>query len=126
MYKNIILCTAIILGLLFLIPSRAANAGSCGYPRCWGAVGFGPYGASAFSHSYSSQYQARRRVNIECGGNCTVIKAFYNSCGAIAAGSDDGWGWGYAPSGRGAKLLALRYCRRNSYNCSIRAWSCSK
>jgi len=126
MYRISLLLTGILLVILTGIPVNEANAGHCGYQRCWGAVGFGPYGASAYSHSYNSQYQARRRVNRECEGNCTVIKTFYNTCGAIAAGSDDGWGWGYAPSRNAARQLALRYCRQNSYNCSVRAWACSK
>ncbi len=126
MNKKLLLLAGIFLTFLILIPTNEAEARHCGYARCWGAVGFGPYGASAYSHSYNSQYKARRRVNRECRGNCTVIKTFYNSCGAIAAGDDNGWGWGYAPSRRRATRLALQYCRRNSYNCTVRAWACSK
>jgi Domain of unknown function (DUF4189) len=126
MYKKLPFLTAIIFGLLILIPVDQAQARHCGYQRCWGAVGFGPGGAYGFSHSYGSQHQARRQAARACRGDCTVIKTFYNTCGAIAAGQDGGWGWGYAPSRRRASRLALQYCRQNSYNCNVRAWACSK
>ena len=39
--------TIIALAAILLSPllSLSAEAGSCGYTRCWGAVGFGPGGA---------------------------------------------------------------------------------
>lgn len=113
-------------GLLFTSQIQIANAGSCGYQRCWGAVGFGPYGARAFSHGYGSQNQAWNRVNSECQGNCSIIKTFYNTCGAIASGANNGWGWAYTPSINKAKRAALRTCRKNDRNCQLRAWACSK
>jgi len=112
--------------MLFVFPVNRAEARHCGYQRCWGAVGFGPGGARAFSHSYRSERLAWRKANRGCRGDCTVIKTFYNSCGAIAAGSDNGWGWGYSTSKNRAIRLALKYCRRSSYNCRVRAWACSK
>ena len=118
--------TAIILAMLILFPVPPSEAGSCGYRKCWGAVGFGPNGAYGFSYSFPTQRQARNRASRGCRGGCTVIRTFYNSCGAIAAGEDNGWGWGYAASERQAKQIALNYCYQNSYNCNVRAWSCSK
>lgn len=126
MFKKLFLLTGIVFGLLFLFPVNQADARHCGYQRCWGAVGFGPGGAYGFSHSYRSQRLAWRKVNRGCQGDCTVIKTFYNSCGAIAAGSDNGWGWGYSTSKNRAIKLALRYCQRKSRNCRVRAWACSK
>ena len=126
MYKKSILVAGIILGLLTVLPVTQAEAGSCGYQRCWGAVGFGPGGAWAYSHSYGSQRQAWQKVNSKCRGTCTVIKTFYNTCGAIAAGEDNGWGWASRSTRRNAENVAMQYCRRNSYDCRIRAWACSR
>ncbi|WP_397541571.1 DUF4189 domain-containing protein [Roseovarius salis] len=102
-----------------------AGAGQCGYQYCWGAVGFGPYGAAGWAHSYASQAGAYNRVFQECGGNCTQIKTFYNSCGAIAAGANNGWGWGTAQSRAQAQNIAMGYCNQYDVGCSVRAWACS-
>ncbi|MEQ9260188.1 MAG: DUF4189 domain-containing protein [Roseovarius sp.] len=102
-----------------------AAAGQCGYQYCWGAVGFGPGGAAAWATSYSSEQGAYNRAYNECGGACTQIKTFYNTCGAIAAGNNDGWGWGHSPSKQGAINIAMGYCNQYDYGCSVRAWACS-
>ncbi len=119
--------TIIALAAILLSPllSLSAEAGSCGYTRCWGAVGFGPGGAWGYSHSYKSEWRAKRKVRNECS-NCTVIKTFYNTCGAIAAGPNNGWGWGWASTRAAAERTALNYCRQNSRNCFVRAWACSR
>ena len=124
MFKSIVLAFAVFLvGQIFASPVEATN---CGYSKCWGAVGFGPGGARAYAHSYSSERKAINSVKRNCEYDCTVIKTFYNTCGAIAAGHRNGWGWGWAPTRAAAERTALRYCRQNTYNCSIRAWSCSR
>jgi hypothetical protein len=124
MNKHLLSAFAFVLVSQFF--SLSAEAGSCGYTRCWGAVGFGPGGAWGYSHSYRYENQAKRAVQNNCKGTCTVIKSFYNTCGAIAAGSDNGWGWSWAASKKKAQRAAMQYCRQNSYNCSVRAWGCSK
>lgn len=100
-------------------------AGQCGYQYCWGAVGFGPGGAAGWAHSYPSQQDAYNAVQSNCGWDCTQIKTFYNTCGAIAVGANDGWGWGHSPSRAGAESLALGYCNQYDYGCSVRVWACS-
>ncbi len=112
-------------GAFALGMATPAAAGECGYDYCWGAVGFGPGGAYGWAHSYASQQEAWNAVQSNCGGNCTQIKTFYNSCGAIAAGARDGWGWGYAPSRAEAERIAMGYCRQYDTGCHVRAWACS-
>ncbi len=124
MNKHILSAFAIVLISQFFIPS--ADATNCGYTRCWGAVGFGPGGAWGYSHSYRYESEAKRVVQNKCKGDCTVIKSFYNTCGAIAAGQDNGWGWSWSSSKKRAQRGAMKYCRQNSYNCTVRAWACSK
>jgi len=109
----------IVFSFIFILASNPAHAD-------WGAVGFGPGGAWGYSAGQYSQRQAWRKVNRSCRGNCTVIKTFQNLCGAIAAGPDNGWGWTSSRSMRGAKRGAMRQCRRNSYDCSLRAWACAR
>ena len=121
--KKITTLAAGIVTSMFL--ATAAAAGNCGYQYCWGAVGFGPGGAWGWAADYASEQAAWNRVNAECNGSCTQIKTFYNTCGAIAAGYNDGWGWGHAPTKQGAMNIAMSYCNQYDAGCSIRAWACS-
>ena len=108
-----------------LITAGAAMAGQCGYNQCWGAVGIGPYGTYGYSHSYSSENAAWNRAQSECGGNCTNIKTFYNTCGAMASASNGAWGFGWAGSRAAAESNALDYCYDSGNDCRVVVWSCS-
>ena len=83
-----------------MVLAPAAHAGSCGYDYCWGAVGFGPNGAWGYSYGQFSEDEAVNVAQDGCGWNCTVVKTFYNTCGAIAVADNGGWGWGAEPVGR--------------------------
>ena len=76
------------------IAAGAASAGQCGWDYCWGAVGFGPGGAYGYAYSHYSETDAYNAAQDGCGWNCTEVKTFYNTCGAMAVGVNDGWGWG--------------------------------
>ena len=104
----------------------AAEAGSCGYQYCWGAVGVGSNGAYGWAHSYSNENDAYWSVNNSCKGNCETIKTFYNTCGAIAQAPNGAWGWGWDSDLEIAKSIAMSYCMDNGYDCSPRVWACSK
>lgn len=119
--RSIFLSAALMAGL-----AASADAGSCGYTYCWGAVGVGTNGAAGWAHSYSSESDAYWSVNDSCQGNCETIKTFYNTCGAIAQASNGGWGFGWHADLETAKSIAMSYCMDNGYNCSTRAWACSK
>ncbi|MCP3970415.1 MAG: DUF4189 domain-containing protein [Rhodobacteraceae bacterium] len=111
--------------ILFVFAAGAAAAGQCGYQYCWGAVGIGPNGARAFSHSFASESAAMSGVQAECGGNCTEIQSFYNTCGAMAVATNGGWGFGWGGSRAIAESNALGYCAQNGPYCEIATWACS-
>jgi hypothetical protein len=57
---------------------------------------------------------------------CPVIVDFHNACGAVAAGTDGGWGsdWGYDAAEAGAKAIAV--CRSyGGQDCQVVRWQCS-
>lgn len=109
-----------------VLAAGAATAGSCGYQYCWGAVGFGPNGAVAYSHGYPSESDAWNRAQYECEGDCTTIQTFYNTCGAIALATNGGWGFGWGGSRALAESNAISYCRENGPGCRTAVWACSQ
>lgn len=118
------------LGLVAIVAlvggATQAAAGSCGYDYCWGAVGIGANGAYGFSHSYSSESAAIRSAQNGCKGQCSEIRTFYNTCGAIAVADNGAWGFGWHNDQELSESIAMNYCMDNGYNCQIRVWSCSK
>ncbi len=104
----------------------SAYAGNCGYQKCWGAVGIGDYGAYGYSYGQKSRAAALQVAQNGCGGNCNNIKAFYNSCGAMAVADNDGWGWGYERNIGSAESIAMNYCTDYGPNCQIRVSVCSQ
>ncbi|MFQ5439241.1 MAG: DUF4189 domain-containing protein [Paracoccaceae bacterium] len=114
--------------VLALVAATAtpALAGSCGYTYCWGAVGIGPGGAYGWSVGQRSEGNAISEAQSGCEGDCTNIRTFYNTCGAMAEAPDGAWGFGWNADMRTAKSLALGYCAENGYDCQLRAWACSK
>ncbi len=109
--------------LLTAMPTSALAACANGY--CWGAVGVGPGGAWGTAYDYPSQSSATQAVQNNCGGNCSTIKTFYNTCGAIAQGDNGGWGWAWHGSKQEAQSQAIAYCVPNDRNCRIAAWACT-
>ena len=111
---------------LALLAPAGAQAGDCGYRDCWGAVGIGPGGAYGWSFGMPSEKRAIRVVRRECGGNCTVIRAFYNTCGAMAQAPNGAWGFGWHQDPGVARRLARKYCAERAKGCRVRVWACSK
>jgi len=111
---------AVAMGL-----APAAYAGECGYDYCWGAVGFGANGAWGYSHGQISENDAVNVAQDGCGWNCTVVRTFYNTCGAIAVADNGGWGWAHAPTMSDAESSAIAYCVPHGRNCRVRVSSCS-
>jgi len=81
-----------------------------------------------YSYNYSNVADAKARANKECGGDCTVVITFQNTCAAYAANQnrDNGaMGWGYATTKETAEKLALSYCRRyGGTSCQVRVSAC--
>jgi len=110
-----------LLGMAFLPAQAQAN---CRVGNCWGAVAYGPGGAWSYAVNYSTRGIASRAAQRRCGGRCTNVLTFHNSCGAYASGPY-GYGWGNAPSRYQAEMIALRQCQVRSPNCRIRVWGCT-
>ena len=96
----------------------------CQVGDCWGAVAYGPGGAWAYAVNEPSRQAASAMAQGRCGGRCTHVLTFHNSCGAYASG-DDAYGWGNAGSREGAEDRALQECSARTSNCSIRVWGCT-
>ena len=111
--------------VLWLALPLAAVAGQCGYQYCWGAVGIGPGGAWGYSYGQYSEQDAINTLQNECGWDCDTVRTFYNTCGAMASGSNGSWGFGWGGSRAIAEGNALDYCYQYGNNCQVRVWACS-
>ncbi|SMX33238.1 DUF4189 domain-containing protein [Maliponia aquimaris] len=105
----------------------AAQAGSCGYANCWGAVGIGPHGAAGYSFNYSSENGALNRMYAECP-SCNSTYTFVNACGAIAQAADGAWGSGWGDTRELAEYYATQTCAQytRSGGCRTAVWACSR
>jgi len=114
------------LGALFAgaVFASAAMAGQCGYDYCWGAVGIGPSGEWGWANNHMHEDEAIWSVQQNCPG-CNNIKTFYNTCGAMAVGSNGAWGFGWAASRGQAEGNAIGYCSEHGAGCTPVVWSCS-
>ncbi|MFY0678980.1 MAG: DUF4189 domain-containing protein [Thalassovita sp.] len=108
------------------VAAGAASAGQCGYEYCWGAVGSSSKGAYGWAHSYATEQDAYNSVYTSCEGDCTEIKTFYNSCGAMARASNGAWGWAADQTREIAEHRAIGYCLEHGSNCQVVVWACSK
>jgi len=116
-----------LLGLLAVIgaaslPSQAMA--DCIRGNCWGAVAYGPGGAWAYAVDFGNRGAAHRAAQARCGGRCTNVLTFHNSCGAYASGPY-GYGWGNAPTRYQAEVIAMQQCNARSPNCGVRVWGCT-
>jgi hypothetical protein len=70
----------------------------------WGSIYYSPSTrATGFSHNYDTQGQAERAAINHCrGDDCTYAISFRNACGAVAAGTNGGWGADWGTSGNSA------------------------
>lgn len=104
----------------------AAQAGSCGYANCWGAVGIGPNGAYGYAYDYGSEQGALDRMYAECP-SCNTSYTFVNACGAIAQAHDGAWGSGWGTSRQLAEHYAGQTCSQytRSGGCRTVVWACT-
>lgn len=116
----------LLLMSTLVLAGGAAQAGSCGYTYCWGAVMIGPNGAWGFSHSWPSEQQAYDAAMQECRYDCTEVRTFANACAAIAQASNGYWGWGQGGNRSAAENTAINYCANGGYDCRVRVWACSQ
>jgi hypothetical protein len=117
---------ALGLTLCALLLPGAALAGSCGFERCYGAVGLGTSGAWGVSFGQYSAQAARKLVQAKCKDKCEMIQTFYNSCAALAVADNGGWGWSTGATLEQAEKLAMEYCVPNGTNCHPLTSICSR
>lgn len=93
----------------------------------FGAIAFSKDdGAHGYSYDYPSRAAAENSALQRCSGsNCNVVIWFRNACAALAVGTGNGYGSGWAGSRAEAENIALDVCANNTSSCGIRAWSCT-
>lgn len=115
---------ALMMGALLwaVVAASGAQAGE------WGSIYYSPSTqATGYSHHYATQRQAERAAASYCrGGDCTYAISFRNACGAVAAGTNGGWGADWGTSGNAAQRNAIRACRSHDRGCSVVRWQCSQ
>ena len=119
-----------LLGLSALATVALAPAAAhadCVPGNCWGAVAYGPRGAWADSYNYPARHIAERVAQNNCGGRCTHMLTFQNSCGAYASGPSarSYYGWGNAMSAGEARAIAMRECNERGPECFVRISACT-
>lgn len=114
----------VFLGIAGLASNSGQARAECEVGDCWGAVAFGPGGAWAYAINEPSREDAARAAQRQCGGDCTNVLTFHNSCGAYASGSG-GYGWGNASNREDAEERAMEECEKVASGCRIRVWGCT-
>lgn len=95
----------------------------------FGAIAFSQQtGAHGYSYGAESRGQAENIALKNCrayGGGCFIAIWFRNSCGALAVGSEWGWGSSHAGDRGQAGRRALANCRQNDDGCQVVQRVCS-
>jgi len=116
--------TAATAALAFTLSTGVASAAQ------FGAIAYskntGSYGSS---HNYSSRSGAEEEALSGCSSyadDCRVVVYFRNACGALAVGSNRGYGYGWSAGRSQAQDIALGNCEANDSGCHVTSWTCSK
>jgi Domain of unknown function (DUF4189) len=97
--------------------ASAENFGAIAFSQSSGAVGY--------SFDYRSRGSAEEHALQECGRGCRVVLWFKDACAAIAVGSGNGYGTGWATTRGGAESIAMNNCNENASNCGVNRWVCT-
>ena len=96
----------------------------------WGSIAFSPStGANGYSHNYDTKPTAQSWAMYYCGQNasdCRIVTNFQNACGALARGSNGGWGANWGTTRANAEANAINACRGNDRGCRVTRWVCSR
>ena len=112
-----------LLAAIEVLSPVAAQA--CTYGFCWGAVGFGPDGIAGHSVMQSTAPGAEKLAQIACGGKCTTMEVFNDSCAAIAVTQAGTSVLGFGNTRAGAIGQIEETCSSTEQNCVIRESACS-
>ncbi len=120
--------------ILIAVAFVVSLAGVCGSSEAVAADNFGAIsysnttGAYGYSYDYPSRGQAEDRSLNECskrGRGCKVVLWFRNACGALATGTNYGYGFAWAASRGEAEQVALKYCQKYTDSCKVAVWTCT-
>lgn len=96
----------------------------------YGAIAFSQStGASGWSKNYDNKRSASRAALGYCAdsaNDCKVVYNFTNSCAALAAGPDGGYGTDWDVKQRRAEKKAIAACNQYSSGCRIVVSACSQ
>lgn len=93
------------------------NFGAIAFSQASGSVGY--------SYDYASSDDAARSAVNSCGQDCRVVIWFGNACGALAVGSGQAYGSGWAGTQNDAENIAMNSCSANTSNCRVVRWICT-
>ena len=87
------------------------------------------YDSSSGAYGWAVDHRTQRGANADamrrCGGSCSVVMRFWNSCAAFASGSRGVYGWADSQSGGRAQQAALNNCAARGRNCAVKVWACT-
>lgn len=93
------------------------------------AVDYGQGRAYGWAVNFDNQASADNYAQSQCGGRCSVVMRFANTCAAYSVDQSQGstaTGWATAPSVGQAQNAATQYCQsRGGRYCQTRVWGCA-
>ncbi len=95
----------------------------------WGTIAFSPSThATGWSYNKVNEVDGELAALNACdryASDCITAINFHDACGALAIGSNGGWGaaWGYDDAD--AQFKALDICTVNDEGCEVVRWQCS-
>jgi hypothetical protein len=99
------------------------------------SLAFADYGAIAYSFStglsgqswsYGDQASAEQSAVGYCGqADCRSLVWVSNQCAAVAAGDNEGYGWGLSGDRGAARATALAHCESVDSDCHVAADVCT-
>lgn len=124
-FNSRISCMLIVMVTVSLLLPAVAVA----QRNYFGAIAYAPTGkALGWSYNFASRKQAEREALKNCnkhGGGCKIANWFRNACGAIAIGTNGGWGADWGVSLNQAKSKTVKQCGKYDSGCKVVRWVCT-
>ncbi len=115
----------LLIGAVFVSMSFVSAIRSGAKAGDFGAIAYSTNsGAWGGSSNYESRDAAEQAALSECDG-CQVVAWFQNTCAALAATADHGYGWAWNDDLITAQNEAMSRCS-NYGSCSLTVWVCSR
>ncbi len=119
-----------LIALVMLTCMVLVSAGSDAQAKNkYGAIAISPSSkAMGWSYNYNSKWKANQVALQKCyqhASDCKIATWFRNACGAVAVGSNGGWGAAWGRSIKQAKWKARKTCRKYDSHCKARRWVCT-